>query len=256
MKVPVIQSRFAAMLFGLAAMFVSILPTASASTIILNSGSSVTLLNSGISDGDFTSAFTSANFTAAQTGPDASVLTVISGDSPLPGYYVAPNTTTNLQSAAWIGTNSNAANPSGGVGDTALYATSFTLPSGFTSASLTLYYAVDNEIGDHNAGIYINGTALPNSTAIAEPCTTPPTCPAVNYNQQNTYTDASITTLLHPGTNWLYIDDVNLGLQGGIIFSADVTYTAAPEPASGLLIGLGVLGLAFAARRKRAGAVS
>jgi hypothetical protein len=243
------------MLFGLATIFVSILPTASANTIVLNSGGSVTLLNSGISDGDFTSAFTSANFTAAQAGPDASVLTVTSGDSPLPGYYVAPDTTANLQSAVWIGTNSNAANPSG-VGDTALYAISFVLPSDFTSASLNLYYAVDNELGDKNAGIYINGTALPSSTAIAAACTTPPTCPAANYDQQNTYTDASITNLLHPGTNWLYIDDVNLGLQGGIIFSGDIAYTAAPEPASGLLLGLGVLGLAFAAWRKRAGAVS
>ncbi|MGA2214706.1 MAG: PEP-CTERM sorting domain-containing protein [Bryobacteraceae bacterium] len=218
----------------------------------------MTYLNSGIANGDFSSAFTNANFTSAQTGADASILTVAApGDSPLPGYYVAPNTTTELENAAWIGTNVNAANPNGGVGDTALYAISFTLPSNFTSASLTLYYAVDNEIGDKNAGIYINGTALPNSTAIAQACTTPPTCPAVNYDQQNSYTDASITTLLHAGTNWLYIDDVNLGLQGGIIFSADINYatsqfTSAPEPASALLIGLGVLGLAFVARRKRA----
>jgi len=243
------------MLFGLATLLVSILPTASANTIVLNSGTSVTLLNSGISNGDFTSAFSSTNFTAAQTGPDASVLTVTSGDSPLPGYYVAPDTTTNLQSAVWIGTNSNAASPSG-LGDTALYAISFTLPSAVTSASLNLYYAVDNELGDKNAGIYINGTALPNSTAIATPCTTPPTCPAGNFNQQNSYTDASVASLLHPGTNWLYVDDVNLGLQGGVIFSADIAYTAAPEPHSGLLIGLAVLGLAFVARRKRAGAVS
>jgi hypothetical protein len=262
MNFPVIQSRFAATLCGLAALFVSILPTASANTIVLNSGNTVTLLNSGISNGDFTSAFTSSNFTSAQTGPDASILTVTSGDSPLPGYYVAPDTTTNLQSAVWIGTNSNAA-ASNGLGDTALYAISFTLPSSFTAASLNLYYAVDNQIGDKNAGLYINGTALPNSTAIAAACTTPPTCPVGNYNKQNTYTDANITSLLQPGTNWLYIDDVNLGLQGGVIFSADIAYTVpavantvTPEPRSGLLIGLGVLGLAFVARRKRAGAVS
>jgi hypothetical protein len=243
-------------------MFVATLPTASANTIVLNSGSSVTYLDSGIVNGDFTSAFTSANFTSAQTGSDASVLAgaAAPGDSPLPGYYVAPNTTTELENAVWIGTNTSAAE-AGHTGDTALYAISFTLPSNFTSASLSLYYAVDNEIGDKNAGIYINGTALPNSTAIAQPCTTPPTCPAVNDGQQNTYTDASITSLLHAGTNWIYIDDVNLGGQGGIIFSADINYatsqfTSAPEPASSLLIGLGVLGLAFVARRRRAGVVS
>jgi hypothetical protein len=231
-------------MLGLAISVVATLPTASANTIVINSGSSVTFLNSGIVDGDFPAPITAAEFSAAQTGPHAAVV------SSIPTGYWVPSLT-NGPGAVWIGTNSNAGNASGGTGDTALYAASFTLPTNVTSASLTLYYAIDNELGYTNPGLYINGTALPNSTAIA--CSG--NC-AGDYDQQNTYTDASITALLTPGTNWIYFDAVNLGLQGGILFSADITYTPTPEPSSALLMGIGVLALAFVARRKRATLVS
>ncbi len=231
-------SRFSfAALIVLAALLFAALPQAGATTITLNSGSSVTYLDSGLTSSDFPSAFTSGNFASARTGSAASVL------SSAP-YYVA--SLPSAPGAQWISTNSTAGV---NVGDTALFAISFTLPANVSSASLSLYYAVDNVLGLTNPGLYINGVALPNSTALA--CSL---CSS-SYSQQNLYTDSNITSLLTPGTNWLYIDAVNQGRQAGLIFSAVITYTTivnTPEPSSFLMLGLGLAGLlAFAVQRKR-----
>lgn len=186
------------------------LPRASAQSVTINSGSGVTYLDSGLTSSDFPSPFTAANFTAAQTGPAASVLTST------PSYI---GSLPHGPGAVWIGTN-----PAAGasIGDTALYAISFNIPTTVSSASLTLYYDVDNNLGSANKpGIYINGTALPGSTGL------PPGC--INnvcaFNQENTYTDASIGPLLVSGINWIYFDAVNLGGPAGLIFSATISYT-------------------------------
>jgi hypothetical protein len=189
-----------------------ILPRAGAQSITINSSGAVRFLDSGIPNGDFTAPFTAQNFTAAQTGPTASVLT----STP---YYAA--SLPDGPNAVWIGTNANAG---ASVGDTALYAVSFTLPSSVSSASLTLYYDVDNNLGYTNPGIFINGTALPNSTGL------PPGCvdQVCAFTQENTYTAASIGSLLVSGTNWIYFDAVNLGGPAGLIFSAVINYTVGP----------------------------
>ncbi len=236
MKIPVISSHRATLLMALLSVLIVLAPQAGANSITINSSSAVTFLSSGLVTEDFPSPFTSADFTAAQTGTAASVLT----STP---FYVS--SLTDGPGAVWIGTNGNAG---ADTGDTALYAISFNLPSDVSSASLTLYYAVDNLLGESNPGIYINGTALPDSTGLV--CSL---C-ASSFDQQNTYTDASIGSLLVSGTNWLYFDAVNQGDQAGLIFSADITYsvtsTATPEPSSALLLGIGVLGLALLARGK------
>jgi len=206
----------------IAILLFGILPRAgaqSAQSIIINSSSAVTFLDSGSTTTDFTLPFTAANFTAAQNGPAASVLT----STP----YYAPSLP-HGPGAVWIGTN-----PSAGanVGDTALYAVSFTLPSNVSSASLTLYYDVDNNLGVTNPGIYINGTALPGSTGL------PPGCldQVCAFTQENTHTFPNIGSLLVSGTNWIYFDAVNLGGPAGLIFSAVIDYTAGPACAGAVV---------------------
>ncbi len=212
--------------------FLFTLPRASANAVTANSGSSVTFLDSGLCCTDFSSAFTAANFTSAQTGTAASVL------SSTP-FYIA--SLVDGPGAEWIGTNSSAGASSG---DTALYAISFNVPSAVSSASFNLYYAVDNILGDSNPGIYINGTALPNSTALlCSECVS-------SFTQENNYTDANIGSLLVSGTNWLYFDGVNQGGPAGLIFSATITYTptsSVPDPSSLALLVTGLLGVGIMA---------
>jgi hypothetical protein len=117
--------------------------------------------------------------------------------------------------AVWIGTNSSAGISSG---NTALDAISFNLASTVSSASLNLYYAVDNILDESNPGNYINGVALPSSTGLlCSLCT-------ASFTQENHYTDSNIGSLLVSGTNWLYVDAVNQGGPAGLIFSAIHNY--------------------------------
>jgi hypothetical protein len=205
------------------------LPIARADSITVNSGAGVTFLNSGSTTTDFSSPFSAANFSSAQTGTAAFVLT--STPFYIPSLPAAP-------AAKWIGTNATAGT---GAGDTALYAISFDVPDAFTTASLTLDYAVDNELGRSNAGIYLNGIALTGSTGIG------------GFTSQNVYTNSNIGADLVQGTNWLYFDAVNVGGPAGLIFSANIaTSTAAtPEPASVLLIGAGLMAVAALTKRRR-----
>ena len=226
-----------------AAVFVAFCTTLSlpAATITFESGSAVTYLNSGSTSADFAAAFTAADFTAAMTGTAASVLSST-------GFYFAAS---NIPGAVWIGTNTSAG---AGTGDTALYAISFTLPS-VSAASLSLAYGVDNALGDRNAGLYINDTALPSSTGI--PCGIGLACSGA-FTTVQTYTDSSIGPLLVSGTNTLFLDGVNLGGPGGLIFSATVTYTpagaSAPEPSTLVLPVAALLILLGLARRRRSAA--
>jgi hypothetical protein len=190
-------------------------------SVTITSGAGVTFLDSGLTSTDFPSPFTAANFAAAQTGKSAFVLT----STP---YYIA--SLPSGPGAVWLGTNSTAGT---GVGDTALYAVSFNIADPFSVAALNLYYAVDNELGGKNAGIYLNGIALPSTTGIG------------TFSSQFNYTDANVAADLVQGTNWLYLDAVNLGAPAGVIFSATVTTTnlvaATPEPVTLFLFAAGLI---------------
>jgi hypothetical protein len=230
-------SRLAVSLSFVAALYFALPPAGLGATITLDSSGSVTFLDSGSTVTDFPMTLTAADFTAAQTGTPAFVQTST------PYWFTA----SDIPGAVWIGTNATA---STGTGDTALYAVSFDLPSGVSAASLSIDYGVDNDLGDTNAGIFINGTALPESTGI--PCGSGVACDG-SFTTVNTYNDPAIASLLDSGTNWLYFDAVNLGDPGGLIFSADITYTpaavATPEPSLALVIALGIGALAL--RRMR-----
>ena len=219
-----------------------VIPAAYADNIAVNSSGTVTFLPNGTSTTtDFPYAFTAADFASAQTGANASILTTT------PFYITAASLTT--AGAQWIGTSAGAG--SGSTRDyTALYAIDFTIPDTFVSGSLTLNYEVDNALGDTNPGIYINGTALPSSTGI--PCGAGAAC-RTNYKALQTYADTNVTADLLQGKNWLYIDAVNLGGEGGLIFSANISTvnsTATPEPSTLWMLGTGLLVLGAASRRK------
>ena len=129
-------------------------------------------------------------------------------------------------SAHWIGTNSSAGQSSG---NTALYAVSFQIPNGFTSGTLGLYYAEDDAISDTvidngpNTGVYLNGTAACGSVF------------AIGSSPQHFVNCGDVSSLLHVGTNWLYIEDANVAGPAGLIFSATITTTptTVPTPTAG-----------------------
>jgi uncharacterized protein (TIGR03437 family) len=125
--------------------------------------------------------------------------------------------------AHWIGTNANTYSPSGN-GTTALYAVSFEIPSGFSSPTLTLHYAVDDNLGGIsaggvNAGVYLNGASVCVNLV-----------PVGNYAIEQTITCNDVSQALTVGENWLYIDAVNLGGAAGLLFSASIAATPTPNP--------------------------
>ena len=196
-----------------------------AATVTVRSGNgtiggrdaSITFLQ-GPADTDFASPFTQTDFTNAQNGPAAFIL------SPWAGWV--PSLSAD-PSAKWIGSSSIS---SSSQGNTALYAISFTIPNAFSSATLTLNFAVDDNLGKFGEGLYLNGNPLSllwsaNCNAVVGT--------ANQYGQEDSATCTGIGSLLQIGTNWLYFDDENLAAEAGIIFSATFTTTdvlTSPQP--------------------------
>lgn len=217
-------------LAGKAAIAALIFSATATATITFGSGEggsvgstdpNVTFLDSGFTNTDFLGAFTAGNFTSAASGTAAQI---IAGYG-CPGTWIC--SLPDGPGAQWINTTGN-----NGTGNTALFAIVFNVPVSLSSSSLTLYYAVDNQLGGTNAGIYVDGTALPSSTGIG------------GFSSEQTYTDSTLGAL-SAGTHYLYIDGVNLGGPGGLIFYGliDGTSAAVPEPKSMwfMLAGLGAL---------------
>ena len=176
-------------------------------------------LSAGAGTGDFSNPFSAADFSNAQHGPAAFII--------VPWTLWVPSLSAD-PTATWIGASSTS---SSAQGNTALYAVSFTIPNAFSSATLTLHYAVDDELGVGQQVLYLNGKALYLSGN--------PACSAVigtanqAFAREDSATCTSIDSFLQVGTNWLYFDDVNLIGEAGIIFSATITTTdvvVSPEP--------------------------
>ena len=187
-----------------------------AGTVTVRSGNEVAGLDSqttfliGPPSTDFASTFTAADFTAAQSGPHAFLSTVN-------GSWLASLPADSA--AKWISTNSNG----GGGANTALYAINFNVATAFTTGSIVLHYAVDNQLGLVNQGAYLNGTALSGNTI------------GGGFSSQTDITRTDIASLLHVGLNTLYLDAVNVGGPAGLMFSATITTVdaaATPEPST------------------------
>lgn len=201
---------------------------ASAETVTIRSGNgavggtdaSIRLLL-GPSTGNFGHAFTANDFSAAQNAPAAFIV----NPNPLwiSGLGADP-------SAKWI---SAKADPR--VGNTALYAVSFSVLNAFSAANMVLNYAVDDAIGDTvinngpNTGIYINGLAACGSAF------------GIGFSQQHS-ASCDVSSLVHVGTNWLYIEGGNVAGISGLLFSATVTTTVAKMTAVTIRSGNGTVG--------------
>lgn len=120
-----------------------------------------------------------------------------------------------------------------------IYQTTFTLTPGWTNASLSGEWAVDN-----SANMFLNGNLV--STTVGGNLLTP--FAATNQSWFQT------------GTNTLTFDVTNAGCQSGcgfnptgLLVQISGTVGSTPEPSSLLLLGSGLLGLAGVARRKLKG---
>jgi len=187
-----------------------------------NPDPNITFYSSGdrsIGDGP-SGQFSSAAFASAASGTHAQVV------SPcvcwLPGLSADPL-------AQWIAVDANSSPLS------ALYAYPFNVPGQVTSASMTLNFAVDNNLGElagvtgspasvnSVAGLYLNGTALAGTSGL------PPTNDGSAFTSQWTYTSGDISSLLTTGNNFLYFYQYDWGGIAGSIFSATINLTSVTQ---------------------------
>jgi hypothetical protein len=123
-----------------------------------------------------------------------------------------------------------------GDGESGFFKVTFTLPTGFTGASLTGVGNVDD-----SGRVFLNGTAI--SAAIGDPASL-----SEANNQTFSTSDAGF---FHAGDNVLLVADANLG--GGpsaAAFFATVTFNASvvPEPTGLTLVGIAGVGCLLRAR--------
>ncbi|MEP6667335.1 MAG: T9SS type A sorting domain-containing protein [Nocardioidaceae bacterium] len=181
------------------------LGSASAETIVFRSGAGLTTPGSrdttihllkGPTASAFQSAFTTTSFARARSESTAK-LTTLNPD------WIPKLTADPL--ARWVNQSGESA-----TGSTALYSRDFHLDGPLNSVRLLLRYAVDNTLGTTTtAGIYVNGVAVPGTMNLGD------------YHQQWTLS-ADITSLVHVGTNTLYLYGRNTQFDAGIMFSAVV----------------------------------
>lgn len=199
--------------------------SAMAATVTVRSGngnlggrdSAVTFLV-GPANSDFSPPLSAVDFASAQRGPAAFII------SPFPLWL--PSLSTD-STAKWIGSSSTSSSTQS---NTAVYATSFVILNPFSSATLTLHYAVDDGLGAKQQVVYLNGHAVDLN---GNPACTTIIGTANQFAQEDSAICNNIAAFLQVGTNWLYFDDVNLAGEAGIVFSATITtldVLVSPQP--------------------------
>lgn len=191
----------------------------------------------GPANSGFASAFTTADFAAARAGSAASIINPH-------GAWLPTSSFNGDTSAQWISTSSTGASEGG----TALYAIDFNLAVGsILAGTLDFYWSADNLLGiGPNPGVFLNGTAVPASFA-------------GGFGLNAPVLGLNVASLLNTGLNTLYINSVDVGGPGGLLFSASIDVTGGPvvggavgvpEPAPLALMTLGLLAIGLLRKRK------
>jgi Tol biopolymer transport system component len=162
----------------------------------------------GPAETGFNVPLTLADFDAARTGPPAYVIPHHSAW--VPSLSADP-------SAKYIGTHPidpNLHGPNSALA-TALYAADFEVTSAsISSALLDIHYASDNLLGDSaNQGVFINGIPISGTQDLI----------GNSFFQERSFTNLDISSMVHPGTNTLYVLGADVGGPGGLLFRVDIT---------------------------------
>ncbi|MEM2140063.1 hypothetical protein [Nitrososphaera sp.] len=175
--------------------------------------SSITMLV-GPQDTGFNVPLTPADFAAASSGPSAIV--VPNHPAWVPTLAVDP-------AAKYISTHAIHPNAHPSVGlilSSALYAVDFEVTSATVdSATLDIYFHVDNQLGDNaNEGVFVNGIPVANTKG-------------GSFGADYSFLDRDVTSMVHPGTNTLYVLGVDVGGPSGLQFHVDITVESNPNTA-------------------------
>lgn len=175
--------------------------------------SSITMLV-GPQDTGFNVPLTPADFAAASSGPAA----IVVPNHPAWKPHLTIDPLANYISTHAI--NPNAPPSIGTILSTALYAVDFEVTSTtIDSAALDIYFLVDNQLGDTaNEGVFINGIPVANTKG-------------GSFGADNSFLGRDITSMVHPGTNTLYVLGVDVGGPSGLQFHTDITVESTPNTA-------------------------
>ncbi len=127
-----------------------------------------------------------------------------------PAWIVPPHGVyASITGARWINTTGSTVDDQGS-GQTAEYSIPFSLPTGFSSPSISVQLVTDNA-----------GTVLLNDVQIGQQ---PQIDTSANFNTISTFDDSTLADF-HAGSNALTIRNADFGGSNGIDFKAVVTYT-------------------------------
>jgi hypothetical protein len=198
-------------------------------TITLRSGDpNITFLTRVPGEGSI-GPFAPDDFASAINGPQAAIVTPLDINNQPVWLKSTSNQLLSSDSLAqWIAVDANRSAKS------ALYALPFNVLSPITSASMTMNFAVDNNLGESLGntgqgalastadvpGLYVNGNALADTNGL------PPLNDGSAFFYEHVYQNGNIGPLLTPGKNTLFFYQFDWGYAAGSIFSATINVSS------------------------------
>jgi hypothetical protein len=175
------------------------------------------------------------------TAANAQTITLVSGNGPIGtrdptnAFIPTPNSLySSIPGAKWISVQADGAGPSN---STNLYRTTFTLPVGFTSPSLSISILADDQAVVFLNGHFVGGQPFPNVNP--------------NYTNPPSIFSTSNAAQFLTGQNVLEIRCFNQ--PGGFTNPTGIDFSAVvvPEPSVFVLTGAGLAGLFLTYRRRQ-----